>query len=375
MLKVLCLLAIGFAAVGCTSPDDSGRHGPRSNPPGDPKPGDPKPGDPKPGTNLVAPPGQVAIDIVQSRQIQVGSVRSKLQISVALANGAGSSAIRLNPMTFSVKTTNGILISPDIAADGSGGSAPPPSVEPPGSEGDPLNIGNEEFVVGMVPNPSTSLAGGYTTVLKIFFDLKGQTPGTLIFNEFGAQVGGAAGAGRQAEVTVTVEECAKCAARSVNYCTYTDVDNQNCGACGRSARGHACEAGKPVCHQGETLISNGAFDYCSNRNIDPLHCGARDLKCSDALVGGQHHVCMEGTCAAGFAVTPPTTEDPLTCALRCGQSSLDCEPHFVWDRDFHVGGLRVNSDRGHQVEVYSCDQDTRDFSVQGRSMDCACRTR
>src|SRR4051812_20641354 len=63
------------------------------------------------GETLVAPPHQVGIKLVQARTTD----QLRLQISVVLANGADSRAIVLDPMTFRLKTKDGILLSPDVA--------------------------------------------------------------------------------------------------------------------------------------------------------------------------------------------------------------------------------------------------------------------
>src|SRR5688572_15610833 len=69
-----------------------------------------------PNPNITsAPPGEVAVRIDSARQNQGGSFDQSLRLSVTIFNGKGNAPIALNPMLFSVRLNNGLLLSPEIS--------------------------------------------------------------------------------------------------------------------------------------------------------------------------------------------------------------------------------------------------------------------
>ncbi len=106
-------------------------------------------------------------------------------------------------------------------------------------------------------------------------------------------------------------ECSADAATA--YCANLQTDNVNCGTCGNSCpAGTVCSAGACAtsCGGGLTKCStNAGVAYCANLQTDNVNCGACGTTCPD----GQ--VCSASACATSCAT-------PL---VKCGSSCVDTQ--------------------------------------------------
>jgi len=114
-------------------------------------------------------------------------------------------------------------------------------------------------------------------------------------------------------------------------CVDTDVDWNNCGACGSPcAAGELCSGGTCVvtCSTGYTACPTADPTYCADLDADRNDCGACGSPCGDGEVcsGGQCVV----SCTTGYTACP--TSDPTYCAdldadwNNCGACGNPCTP-------------------------------------------------
>ena len=67
-----------------------------------------------------------------------------------------------------------------------------------------------------------------------------------------------------------------------NTCKATEVDSENCGACGnKSPDSQICEYGQCIC-----IIGSKCNEKCTDVNSDPYNCG----KCGEICTGGWQHM-------------------------------------------------------------------------------------
>lgn len=147
---------------------------------------------------------------------------------------------------------------------------------------------------------------------------------------------------------ITDASCGSGLVRCGDNCVNVRVDDNNCGACGRS-----CELNHAVAHcvGGECTISSCAsgFSSCdsnsangceSNTASDRTHCGS----CMTACAEGASCVLGSCSCAAGSVVCSGRCTDVTTSAANCGACGHACLSSQICDRGTCTSEVTCASD-------------------------------
>ncbi len=322
-LRPWLLLAIGhvssFACLACGSTtselfDPTAASGsssptlPKENAAGGPDAG---------GLSLTAPSGRVALRIERARRTFVNGKLGILQVTVTLANGQGGAAASLDPASFSVQTTPGLLVSGEA-------------------------LTGRSWVPGDSCEPNLALAAGASYTCAIQFVLQGSAvPTSLAYSTRSASAGDPSKpeAPRTASQPLTIEPCSVCG----NVCTYTDLDPSNCGACAVDIAKRAdveCRAGKVVCVSQGLIRCEGATgtaSRCVDVATDSENCGA----CFRRLPSTERCVAGVASCLPGRA----------RCDGGCVQLSTD-------NANCGACGVRVPPDQYCKDGVSACETGT-----------------
>ena len=220
--------------------------------------------------------GALELHVHQVRQSKGFASFGALEISVSLANGAGSSDVALAQANFKLKLQSGLVkrVSPHAVG----------------------------WIDGGTPASTDLLAAGAAYgpwALSFDVDASADAPVELSFETLESAVP------RVAVAAAQLERCTPCGA----VCTYLDRDTSNCGAC--NVRAPICNGGTPECASGQNIC----VDHCVNLQTDPNNCGS----CGATVAMGGSCVSGTPTCpGAGGAVCGATCKDLATDPNNCG---------------------------------------------------------
>lgn len=225
----------------------------------------------KPHDSFEAPPGKLAIRVNKARRGKYNNEPTALELSITLANGAGSAPVPLNPVLFTVKTRGGLLF-----------------------HGEPIS--GKSWVMEESCNVNSDLSANSSHACGIAFSLEGSAePIEVTYSTPGTLTGTLDQ--RTATQTFTVEPCHTCG----SACTYLDVDSANCGTCGTDISSRSdlvCKSGHAVCKDAKlTPCSQEDIGlHCVDLTSDYSHCGA----CGEHVEIGQECKNGKGVCPTGF---------------------------------------------------------------------------
>ena len=249
-----------------------------------------------PGTtpSLVASPGQLALRVEKARRPSTDGKSGDLQVRITLANGIGGAPVPLNALLFNVKTDAGILFA----------GAP---------------VTGTSWVGGPACSAAVSISEGASYTCALAFSLEGLSlPIALSYSTPATLAPGALDAGldqRTVTEPLNVEACVTCG----SACTYTDVDELNCGACGvdiASQSGLECRSGAVACTMAglSPCGTIGSGIQCVDLTKNPHNCGA----CGHELQSGQVCSGSSTSCAPGLTSCSGNCVDLKSDRANCG---------------------------------------------------------
>jgi hypothetical protein len=324
---VTLALPLVLAVSGCNKAGSSKGGQPPEQPAGNPGGQGPGTGT-EPSGALKAPVNGVALKVESARNKD-----GDLQVSVRFANGDGAPVVLAAPQ-FQMRTLDGLMIMP-VQVAGSADSA--------GTGDDSVRSSRRNrsapdlpgwLVKGEDPVATHSLAKNSTILLRLKYELGMRAPVAILFTEVLPQ--GDGGVRRTAESEIVFDDCTECN----TYCTYTDVDRNNCGGCGVLA--DSCEGGKPQRY---------IFD-------DDQNCGAEGRVCAQVLSDLTGQACLYQTCAGATPATLSADPTYRSCNDVCAEKNLVCVEGLFVEFGSQAGFRAAKKDptTGHVQQQYeSCN--------------------
>jgi hypothetical protein len=340
-------------------------------------------------TPPVAAPGQLALRVEQARDAS----SSHLEIALTLSNGAGGAAAALNPLLFSVRTSDGLY----HIADG---------------------YETADWVDGSACDPTTQVGGSAYARCTLSINLKGSDgPSELRYSAPGATTG--VGDTRTASAMFTVEPCTPCgnstctyldrdkancgscgtmvpsgdasaacingvvtcrsaaltycatpATPSGQYCVNLQSDDQNCGSCGTSVYQGNCTNGMPTCDHGRVPIKSGDDYECVDLTSNADNCGTPGYVCKDHLTSKvPQPVCRNSKCGGVIGFGSTTN---VVCKDKCAAIGLTCDDTWFSGTSGTGNGSAMGGAQFHgisTVKVFPC---AYEFSGFVDEVDCGC---